>query len=200
MINAGDGKHEHPSQALLDVFTLRRRLDGLDGKRIWIVGDVLHSRRRRSNLTRVHGDGAEVTVCGPLTLIPRGIEEHRAHGCPTRSTGSRRPTSSTPCARQRERMNGAASCLRSASTSPASRSTRGGWARGSCRCTGAGEPGRELSAEVIDSPQSLMPSRSPRSRGADGDLLRAPRQWRGPGPERHRRARRRAADASREPA
>jgi aspartate carbamoyltransferase catalytic subunit len=75
VVNAGDGKHEHPSQALLDVFTLRRRLGALDGKRIWIVGDVLHSRVARSNLIAFQRLGAEVTVCGPPTLIPRGIEE-----------------------------------------------------------------------------------------------------------------------------
>jgi aspartate carbamoyltransferase catalytic subunit len=75
VINAGDGKHEHPSQALLDVFTLRRRLGGLEGLRIWIVGDVLHSRVARSNLIAFQRMGAEVTVCGPPTLIPRGIEQ-----------------------------------------------------------------------------------------------------------------------------
>jgi aspartate carbamoyltransferase catalytic subunit len=75
VINAGDGKHEHPSQALLDVFTLRRRLGDLDGKRIWIVGDVLHSRVARSGLIAFQRMGAAVTVCGPPTLIPRGIEE-----------------------------------------------------------------------------------------------------------------------------
>ena len=75
VINAGDGKHEHPSQALLDVYTLRRRLGSLEGKRIWIVGDVLHSRVARSNLIAFQLMGAEVTLCGPPTLIPRGIEE-----------------------------------------------------------------------------------------------------------------------------
>ena len=75
VVNAGDGKHEHPSQALLDVYTLRRRLGSLEGKRIWIVGDVLHSRVARSNLIAFQRMGAEVTVCGPPTLIPRGIEE-----------------------------------------------------------------------------------------------------------------------------
>jgi aspartate carbamoyltransferase catalytic subunit len=78
VVNAGDGKHEHPSQALLDLFTLRRRLGSLDGKRIWIVGDVLHSRVARSNLAAFQAMGAKVTVCGPPTLIPRGIE---ALGC-----------------------------------------------------------------------------------------------------------------------
>ena len=75
VVNAGDGKHEHPSQALLDVYTLRRRLGALDGVRIWIVGDVLHSRVARSNLIAFRRMGAEVTLCGPPTLIPRGIEQ-----------------------------------------------------------------------------------------------------------------------------
>jgi aspartate carbamoyltransferase catalytic subunit len=75
VVNAGDGKHEHPSQALLDVYTLQRRLGSLEGRRIWIVGDVLHSRVARSNLIAFQRMGAEVTVCGPPTLIPRGIEE-----------------------------------------------------------------------------------------------------------------------------
>jgi aspartate carbamoyltransferase catalytic subunit len=75
VINAGDGKHEHPSQALLDVYTLRRRLDSLEGKRIWIVGDVLHSRVARSNLIAFKAMGAELTVCGPPALIPRGLEQ-----------------------------------------------------------------------------------------------------------------------------
>jgi aspartate carbamoyltransferase catalytic subunit len=75
VVNAGDGKHEHPSQALLDVYTLRRRLGSLEGTRIWIVGDVLHSRVARSNLIAFARMGAEVTVCGPPTLIPRGIGE-----------------------------------------------------------------------------------------------------------------------------
>jgi aspartate carbamoyltransferase catalytic subunit len=78
VINAGDGKHEHPTQALLDVFTLRRRLGKLDGARIWIVGDVLHSRVARSNIQAFRRMGAEVTVSGPPTLMPRGIE---ALGC-----------------------------------------------------------------------------------------------------------------------
>jgi aspartate carbamoyltransferase catalytic subunit len=78
VINAGDGKHEHPTQALLDVFTLRRRLGSLDGAKIWIVGDVLHSRVARSNILALQRMGAAVTVCGPPTLVPREIE---ALGC-----------------------------------------------------------------------------------------------------------------------
>jgi aspartate carbamoyltransferase catalytic subunit len=83
VINAGDGKHEHPTQALLDAFTLRRRLGSLEGVKIWIVGDVLHSRVARSNILALKRMGAAVTVCGPPTLIPRGIE---ALGCDATAT------------------------------------------------------------------------------------------------------------------
>jgi aspartate carbamoyltransferase catalytic subunit len=83
VINAGDGKHEHPTQALLDTFTLRRALGRLDGTNIWIVGDVLHSRVARSNILALNRMGAAVTVCGPPTLIPRGIE---ALGCKAAAT------------------------------------------------------------------------------------------------------------------
>ena len=74
VVNAGDGKHEHPTQALLDVFTLRRRIGSLEGTNIWIVGDVLHSRVARSNILAFRRMGARVTVCGPPTLLPRDIE------------------------------------------------------------------------------------------------------------------------------
>ena len=84
VVNAGDGKHEHPTQALLDVHTLRSRLGGsLDGRSIWIVGDVLHSRVARSNVLAFRRMGAEVIVAGPPTLIPRGIE---ALGCRVETT------------------------------------------------------------------------------------------------------------------
>src|SRR6478736_1973971 len=62
VVNAGDGKHEHPTQALLDVYTLRERLGSLDGLNIWIVGDVLHSRVARSNILAFTKMGAKVTV------------------------------------------------------------------------------------------------------------------------------------------
>jgi aspartate carbamoyltransferase catalytic subunit len=83
VINAGDGKHEHPTQALLDVFTLRRRLGSLDGCNIWIVGDVLHSRVARSDILAFNRMGATVTVCGPPTLIPREIEALGCRATPT---------------------------------------------------------------------------------------------------------------------
>lgn len=74
VINAGDGMSQHPSQALLDLYTLRSEVGSLDGLKIWIVGDVLHSRVARSNIEAFGKMGAEVTVAGPPTLIPRGIE------------------------------------------------------------------------------------------------------------------------------
>jgi aspartate carbamoyltransferase catalytic subunit len=78
VINAGDGTHEHPTQALLDAFTMRRRLGGgtgdLKGLRVVIVGDVLHSRVARSNVLLLNTLGACVTVVGPPTLLPVGIE------------------------------------------------------------------------------------------------------------------------------
>jgi aspartate carbamoyltransferase catalytic subunit len=75
VINAGDGKHEHPTLSLLDLYALRERIGELDGKRIWIVGDVLHSRVARSDILAFRTMGAEVTLSGPPTLMPRGIEE-----------------------------------------------------------------------------------------------------------------------------
>src|SRR5215207_1023154 len=78
VVSAGDGKHEHPTQALLDVYTLRERLGSLEGANIWIVGDILHSRVARSDVIAFRKMGARVTVCGPPTLIPRGVE---ALGC-----------------------------------------------------------------------------------------------------------------------
>ncbi len=74
IINAGDGKHEHPSQALLDLYTVKQKIGGLDGINIWIVGDVLHSRVARSNILAFSKMGAKVTVCGPPTLMPRNVE------------------------------------------------------------------------------------------------------------------------------
>jgi aspartate carbamoyltransferase catalytic subunit len=75
VINAGDGKHEHPTQALLDMLTLRDRFGRLDGLKVAICGDVLHSRVARSNIWGLTKLGAEVAVCGPLTLLPRNVHQ-----------------------------------------------------------------------------------------------------------------------------
>jgi aspartate carbamoyltransferase catalytic subunit len=74
VINAGDGRHEHPTQALLDLLTIRDHRGPLAGQRICIVGDVLHSRVARSNIWGLRKLGAEVAVCGPATLMPRDVE------------------------------------------------------------------------------------------------------------------------------
>nr|WP_221634687.1 aspartate carbamoyltransferase catalytic subunit [Nocardioides luti] len=74
VVNAGDGTHEHPTQALLDAFTMWRHLGSLDGRRVAIVGDVLHSRVARSNALLLRTLGAEVTLVAPPTLLPVGIE------------------------------------------------------------------------------------------------------------------------------
>ncbi|MGA9360257.1 MAG: aspartate carbamoyltransferase catalytic subunit [Mycobacterium sp.] len=74
VINAGDGTHEHPTQALLDALTIRQRLGGIDGRRVVIVGDVLHSRVARSNVMLLHTLGAEVVLVAPPTLLPVGVD------------------------------------------------------------------------------------------------------------------------------
>ncbi len=74
VINAGDGFHEHPTQALLDMFTMREKLGKLEGLTVAIVGDIAHSRVARSNIHGLLTMGAKVRVCGPATMIPRGIE------------------------------------------------------------------------------------------------------------------------------
>src|SRR6187455_1117909 len=79
IINAGDGMHEHPTQALLDAFTIREHKKRLDGLKVAIVGDLLHSRVLRSNVLLLTKLGAEVWVCGPATLIPPGLQQLGVH-------------------------------------------------------------------------------------------------------------------------
>ncbi len=74
VVNAGDGRHEHPTQALLDMLTIRDRLGTIAGLKVCIVGDILHSRVARSNIWGLKKLGAEVGVCGPQSLMPHGIE------------------------------------------------------------------------------------------------------------------------------
>ncbi len=80
VVNAGDGKHQHPTQALLDLYTMQQALGRIEGLHVAIVGDVLHSRVARSDIQALVMCGARVTLVGPPTLIPRGIE---AMGCET---------------------------------------------------------------------------------------------------------------------
>lgn len=75
VINAGDGTHEHPTQGLLDAFSIRERLGTVEGKKVAIIGDILHSRVALSNIYTLQKLGAEVMVCGPTTLIPKYIDQ-----------------------------------------------------------------------------------------------------------------------------
>jgi aspartate carbamoyltransferase catalytic subunit len=156
VINAGDGKREHPSQALLDLYTLRRHLGELEGKRIWIVGDVLHSRVARSNLIALREMGAELTVCGPPTLIPRGIGEEL--GCEVTYTleGIEEADVVYALRMQRERMGESfVPSLREYATHYQIDARRLG-PRQLLMHAGPVNRGVELSGEVIDSPRSLI--------------------------------------------
>jgi aspartate carbamoyltransferase catalytic subunit len=75
VINAGDGSHEHPTQGLLDMYTIREKLGRLEGLHVCILGDITHSRVARSNIFGLLSMGAKVSVCGPATMIPRGVEK-----------------------------------------------------------------------------------------------------------------------------
>jgi aspartate carbamoyltransferase catalytic subunit len=156
VVNAGDGKHEHPTQALLDVYTLRERLGGIDGASIWIVGDVLHSRVARSDILAFTKLGAKVTVCGPPTLIPRGMAE--AFGCEVEYTLDRLPEADVVYAlrMQHERMKGSfVPSLREYASVYQIDGRRLG-ARQVLMHPGPVNRGVELAAEVIDSPQAVI--------------------------------------------
>jgi aspartate carbamoyltransferase catalytic subunit len=155
VVNAGDGKHEHPTQALLDVFTLRQKLGSLDGANIWIVGDVLHSRVARSDILAFTRMGARVTLSGPPTLIPRGIE---ALGCSVEPTLDRLPEADViyVLRMQHERMKEA--------YVPSLREYAMRYQIGTSRLQphqllmhpGPVNRGVELSGDAIDSPQALI--------------------------------------------
>lgn len=74
IVNAGDGTHEHPTQALLDTFSIQQKLGSVEGKKVAIIGDILHSRVALSNIFALQKLGAEVMVCGPITLLPKYID------------------------------------------------------------------------------------------------------------------------------
>jgi aspartate carbamoyltransferase catalytic subunit len=75
IVNAGDGTHEHPTQALLDAFSIREKFGSLEGKKVAIIGDILHSRVALSNIFALQKLGAKIMVCGPPTLLPKFIGE-----------------------------------------------------------------------------------------------------------------------------
>jgi aspartate carbamoyltransferase catalytic subunit len=155
VINAGDGKHEHPTQALLDVYTLRRRAGALEGLNLWIVGDVLHSRVARSGILAFGRMGCSVTVCGPPTLIPRDVE---ALGCDVRWSldGIEQADVIYALRMQNERMTG--------SFVPSLREYAARYQIDGRRLApnqllmhpGPVNRGVELAGEVVDSPQALI--------------------------------------------
>jgi aspartate carbamoyltransferase catalytic subunit len=155
IVNAGDGKHEHPTQALLDVYTLRERVGSIDGSSIWIVGDVAHSRVARSNILAFQRMGASVTVAGPPTLIPRAIEQL---GCEVRYTLDELAGADIVYAlrMQRERMN--------EMWVPSLREYAAWYQINAPRLQprqilmhpGPVNRGLELSGEVVDSPQAVI--------------------------------------------
>jgi aspartate carbamoyltransferase catalytic subunit len=155
IVNAGDGKHEHPTQALLDVYTLKRHLGRIEGASIWIVGDVAHSRVARSNILAFKRMGAEVTLAGPPTLIPRGIEEL---GCEVRYTLDELERADVVYAlrMQRERMSEAwVPSLREYSAWYQVNASRLK-AHQLLMHPGPVNRGIELSGEVVDSPQAII--------------------------------------------
>ncbi len=155
IINAGDGQHEHPTQALLDVYTLHKRLGSLDGLSIWIVGDVAHSRVARSNILAFARMGAKVTVAGPPTLLPRGIDDL---GCEVRFSLEEIGSADVVYAlrMQHERMNETwVPSLREYAAQFQINERRIS-ARQLLMHPGPVNRGVELSGEVVDSPQALI--------------------------------------------
>ena len=98
VVNAGDGAHQHPTQSLLDLYTMRAALGRVEGVHVAIVGDVLHSRVARSNIALLLACGAHVTLVGPPVADPARHRGDRGVASRTTSPTSRRPTSSTSCA------------------------------------------------------------------------------------------------------
>ena len=155
VVNAGDGKHQHPTQALLDVYVLRQRLGSLEGCDIWIVGDVLHSRVARSCVQAFIKMGAEVTVAGPPTLVPT---ELAALGCNVRHTLEHIGEADVVYALrlQQERMSeDFLPSLREYATWYQINGRRLG-SRQVLMHPGPVNRGVELSGEVVDSPQAVI--------------------------------------------
>src|SRR5271157_2043189 len=107
VINAGDGAHEHPTQALLDALTIRRNLGRIEGLTVAICGDVLHSRVARSNILLLGALGAKLRAVGPATLVPRGFEKMGVDVCRDMRAGLRDADIVMMLRLQRERMSGA---------------------------------------------------------------------------------------------
>jgi aspartate carbamoyltransferase catalytic subunit len=107
IINAGDGMHEHPTQALLDAFTIRQHKQRIEGLKVAIIGDLLHSRVLRSNVLLLTKLGARVTLCGPPTLVPPGIERYGVHVTSSADEAVKDADAIMMLRIQQERMQGA---------------------------------------------------------------------------------------------
>jgi aspartate carbamoyltransferase catalytic subunit len=155
VVNAGDGKHQHPTQALLDLYVLRQRLGELDGRSIWIVGDVLHSRVARSCAQAFTKLGADVTFAGPPTLVPQELE---ALGCEVRHSleGIGEADVIYALRLQHERMSEAFLPSLSEYAANYQINARRLTARQLLMHPGPVNRGVELSGDVIDAPQSLI--------------------------------------------
>ncbi len=155
VVNAGDGKHQHPTQALLDLYVLRQRIGELAGRSIWIVGDVLHSRVARSSAQAFIKLGAEVTFAGPPTLVP---PELAALGCEVRHTLDGLGDADVVYALrlQHERMREAFLPSLAEYTAYYQINSRRLKARQLLMHPGPVNRGVELSGDVIDGPQSLI--------------------------------------------
>ena len=150
IVNAGDGTHEHPTQALLDAFSLREKFGTLEGKKIAIIGDILHSRVALSNIFCLQKLGAEVMVCGPITLIPKYIAElgvqvtydvrHALAWCDAANWNASKSNTSRRCAN-------------TASTTALTKPCSTRWTRKSWSCTPAPSTG------ALNSP-AMPPTRS----------------------------------------
>ena len=160
VVNAGDGTHEHPTQALLDSYTIRQRLGRLEGVRVAIVGDVLHSRVARSNVRLLHTLGAEVTLVAPPTLLPVGRGQLAGRGL-------LRPGRRAAQGRRRHDAAGAGGADERLATSPAPASTAAATAWTPRRMAalpdeaivmhpGPMNRGMEIAAEVADSVRSTI--------------------------------------------
>jgi aspartate carbamoyltransferase catalytic subunit len=155
VVNAGDGKHQHPTQALLDLYVLRQRLGELDGRSIWIVGDVLHSRVARSCAQAFTKLGADVTFAGPPTLVPKELE---TLGCEVRHTleGIGEADVIYALRLQHERMSEAFLPSLSEYAANYQINARRLKPRQLLMHPGPVNRGVELSGDVIDAPQSLI--------------------------------------------
>ncbi len=162
VVNAGDGAHEHPTQALLDALTIRRNNGRIEGLTVAICGDILHSRVARSNILLLTALGARVRVVGPSTLMPEGIEQMGVEVVPRharRPEGCRHRHDAAPAARTHERR---ASSLRAANISATTGSMRKSCAYAKPDALvmhpGPMNRGVEIDSLVADGAQSLDPA------------------------------------------